>query len=325
MRAGWFIVVSSIFAAASGAITLVTPPAIGAAGCNQNPSREVFLAYCTHPKFNDYEHGAYYLGLEPQAISSLKQASVVILGSSVAQMAFPTDATNSYFNERNLHPYVFGFGYTESGRFPAAILPGLSPRARLYIIHEYAFFSDLFSAAAKDAMGDNGSVHYGAKKVGAAIARWICQYRWNWCGGHGSIYRRQDTGFWEWSTYDSGVGIRPIPTTLPKAGPPSAGELANAERFVASLNVPPQCVILTVTPNLDFDQSEQTRLIALHIHATALIPQLDGLSSLDGFHLDKVSNERWSAAFFDGLDAAAKGCFDYSKTKGSALNQNEQP
>src|SRR5919198_4818433 len=53
--------------------------------CRQYNAPDTFLAYCSSPQFGDYEHGAYYFGLEPTALDYLRQADVLGLGSSKAQ------------------------------------------------------------------------------------------------------------------------------------------------------------------------------------------------------------------------------------------------
>jgi hypothetical protein len=312
MRAGWFVVLSLVAALVSGTVTLVAPMTIAAVHCNPTFSEGVFLAYCSHPKFTDYEHGAYYLGLEPEATARLESAQVLVLGSSLAQMSFSTDATSSYFKERRLSYYLLGFGYNEGGRFSTAVLSRVSDRPSLYIIHAFAFFGNHLSTAAEAAMGDDATVQYLSKKLGAESARWICNLLRSWCGPYNSIYRNRDTGSWDWvNTYSSASGTRPIPLHRPTAGVPSPDEFTRAESFAASLKVPPECIIVTMTPNAEIDLSENVRLIAEHIHARALIPQLDGLVTLDGWHLDKPSAERWSKAFLQQLDVAAGRCANF--------------
>lgn len=313
MRAGWFILTSLVVALLSGAIAFIAPMTFAALQCKPTSSDGVFLAYCTHLKFTDYEHGAYYLKLEPEAISSLENAQVLVLGTSLAQMSFSTDAASSYFEERDLRYYVTGFGYNEGGEFSTSVLSKVSARPSLYIIHAYAFFLGDLSTPAQDAMSDDGRLHYIPKKIGATFAHRICQWRPNWCGQYGSIYRRRDTGFWEWDTWANYPGSRPIPPTRPIAPPPSPDEMARAERFAASFKVPPECIIVTMTPNVYTDLSEYARRIAEHIHGRALIPQLEGLVTFDGYHLDRKSNERWSKTFFEGLDAAASQCAGFQK------------
>lgn len=308
MRPGWFVAVSIAFALIGGSAALTGETAVKAVQCNPTAQRNAFLAYCTQPKFTDYEHGAYYLRIEREAVAKVENAQVLILGSSLAQFAFSTDASDAYFRSRNLSYYLLGFGYDEGGRFSAEVRSRIQGHAGLYVIHVYNFFGEHLSTAAKAAMTDDALVHFLAKKAGAEVAGWICIYAR--CGPHGAIYRSRDTGAWLWTgSYNGPDGTRPLPSTPPPSfGPPSPSDLLNAERLVKSLGVPPECIVITTTPNDQSDQSEFTRLIARHIHATAVIPDLDRLVTLDGYHLDRPSAERWSAAFFRELDAISRRC-----------------
>ena len=76
------------------------------------------------------------------------------------------------------------------------------------------------------------------------------------------------------STYGWGIG-RPIPPIRHHiADPPSPDMLARAESFAASRKVPPECIVVTMTPMEEYEYSEYTRQIAAHIHASVLIPDL---------------------------------------------------
>lgn len=308
MRAGWFIVSSLLVALVACIVTLLGPTTYAAMKCKQEQPSGVFLAYCANPQFADYEHGAYYKQLEPEAIASLERADVIVLGSSIAQMSFSTEATASYFGSRKLRYHLLGFGYTEGGHFELAVLSKAPPRAKLYIIHAYGFFSDFISTAGKTAMQEESRVAFLRRKYGAKIAHMVCASLPAACGGaFGSIYRNLETGAWDWS-YFPASGSQAIPPDVPVAPAPTPDMLAIADNMATTLRVPRECIVVTMTPNVGVDLSDQARRFAEHIHATALIPQVEGLTTVDGYHLDRVSSERWSAAFFAQLDKAASGC-----------------
>lgn len=299
---------SLIIALAAGAATLLGSTTLEAMKCNQTSSPDVFLAYCANPQFADYEHGAYYKHLEPEAIASVERADVLVLGSSISQMTFSTEEAASYFGRHKLRYHVMGFGYTEGGKFGLAVLSTAVPHARLYIIHTYQFFSDFISKPGEDAMQMSSTGIHLRKKYGVRLAHWICEYGWVKCGEmFGSIYRDRATGTWAWS-YFPVSGTKPIPQNVAMAAAPTPDTLATAEKMASALRVPRECIVVTITPNVDVDLSDQTRRIAEHIGAIAVIPQLDGLVTLDGYHLDKASSERWSSAFFSALDGAAARC-----------------
>lgn len=316
MRAGLFVLLSLVVALASGVVTFLTPTTLEAMKCNQTSSIGVYLAYCENQKFADYEHAAYYLKFEPEAVANVERADVLILGSSLAQMSFSTDATASYFRSRKLRYHLMGFGYNEGGRFGLGVLSKMKPHAKLYIIHAFGFFSDFLSKPAEEAIQDRSDANFYRKKYGAKVARSICALIPSACGSKGSIYRRWDTGAWDWTKTLGSGRPRTIPSNVKIGPPPTPDDLARAEKMAAALGVPGECIVITMTPNVDNDLSDQTRRIAEHIHAVALIPHLSGLTTIDGYHLEKASDERWSSTFFASLDEAASRCAAFHAKEG---------
>src|SRR5712691_343616 len=53
-----------------------------------------YLSYCHNAGYGDYEHGAFWFGLEPPAQKFATSAEVLFLGDSRMQHAFSTVATS---------------------------------------------------------------------------------------------------------------------------------------------------------------------------------------------------------------------------------------
>ena len=49
-----------------------------------------YLAYCQTGGYGDYDHGAFWFGLEPEAQRAATDADVLFLGNSRMQFAFST-------------------------------------------------------------------------------------------------------------------------------------------------------------------------------------------------------------------------------------------
>src|ERR1700693_1381297 len=49
-----------------------------------------YLGYCQTEGYGDYEHGAFWFGLEPAALDFAKRADVLFVGESKLQYAFST-------------------------------------------------------------------------------------------------------------------------------------------------------------------------------------------------------------------------------------------
>jgi hypothetical protein len=60
-----------------------------------------YLADCNASAYSDYDHGAFWFGLEPDTRRSVAGADALFLGSSQLQFAFSTPATDDWFGARN--------------------------------------------------------------------------------------------------------------------------------------------------------------------------------------------------------------------------------
>src|SRR5512147_1442577 len=65
---------------------------------------DYYLAHCETTGYADYDHGAFWYGLESRARQSAAAADVLFLGSSRMQFAFSTDETRSWFSQFSI-PY----------------------------------------------------------------------------------------------------------------------------------------------------------------------------------------------------------------------------
>src|SRR3982074_3343299 len=71
---------------------------INTLGCELREFRaNEYLSTCSHPIFQDYEHGALFYDLEPSAGERMRKADVLFLGSSRTQAGWHTAVL-----ERNL-------------------------------------------------------------------------------------------------------------------------------------------------------------------------------------------------------------------------------
>ena len=74
-------------------------------------SSDRYIAYCNGAGYGDYEHGAFWFGLEPVAESFARTSDVLFLGSSRLQVALSTVATTDWFSAISARYYLLGFSY----------------------------------------------------------------------------------------------------------------------------------------------------------------------------------------------------------------------
>ena len=79
------------------------------------------------------------------------------------------------------------------------------------------------------------------------------------------------------------------------------------EKFLAQLAVDRSCVILTIVPAVETKRAE-AMAIAAKLGHDLLAPQIDGLRTFDGSHLDEASAERWSGAFLREAGPRIRKC-----------------
>jgi hypothetical protein len=76
-----------------------------------------YLAYCQAAAYGDFEHGAFWFGLDPSIQNSVANAEVLFLGSSRMQIALSTAATRDWFSSGRVRYFLMGFGYTGNALF----------------------------------------------------------------------------------------------------------------------------------------------------------------------------------------------------------------
>ena len=126
-----------------------------------------YLAHCDAANYGDYEHGAYWFGLEPAAEKSAARADVLFLGDSRVQFAFSTPATAQWFSSASIRYHLLGFVAFENSIFARALLQRLKPTAKVYIIPVADFFQQSEAPEAKVIMQDD-----------AARSRYAVKRRW---------------------------------------------------------------------------------------------------------------------------------------------------
>jgi len=86
-------------------------------------------------------------------------------------------------------------------------------------------------------------------------------------------------------------------------------ETEAAREFLSGLPVERDCVILTMIPYAG-TKLGTANAIANALGMDLVIPQLDGLQTFDGSHLDQTSAERWSEAFLTAAGPRIRKCLD---------------
>jgi hypothetical protein len=257
-----------------------------------------YLGYCDASAYGDYDHGALWFNLEPEATEAAANADVLFLGNSRMQFGFSTSATSAWFAAAGARHYLLGFSHLENETFAKPLLARLKPRAKVYVINIDRFFDDEESQPGGALLhGTDMKRRYREKALWQRAHQSVCTRYPKLCGGEQAFYRVRQNGHWLES---SGHPDRPLAIA---DAPPSEQEhwahyTALAEQFVSTLPVSRACVLFTNAPS-PATKSAEASAMAIALGITLVNPQLEGLKTFDDTHLGAPSAERWSKAFFD--------------------------
>ncbi len=266
-----------------------------------------YLSDCNAAEYGDYDHGAFYFGLEPAARQAASQAQVLFLGNSRIQFALSAPATTRWFDERSIPFYSLGFSHYESVTFVTPVLERVKPHPRALVINADRFFAEWKSPASQRVM-DDGSARaaYDAKRAWQQVHEPLCSRVPAVCGQAFAVYRTVANGIWVTA------GRKPDQRVPVADGPATDAErwphfIDLAHRFVDGLGVDRECLVLTIVPNSQTRRAE-AEAIAQALGARFIAPRVEGLTTFDGSHLDSRSAALWSAAFLEAAGPVLERC-----------------
>ena len=164
-----------------------------AAGYGSN----AYLSDCTAKTYGDYDHGAFWFGLEPQAQRAAAEADVLIVGSSRLQFAFSSAATANWFSAQGIRYYLLGLSHSETVVFVGPLLSKMRPRARVYVINVDRLFDDRVSPPTEQILqGRDILERYKQKRTWQSLHRGLCTALPAACGNAFAVYRARETGVW---------------------------------------------------------------------------------------------------------------------------------
>jgi hypothetical protein len=267
-----------------------------------------YLAYCNGTRYADYEHGAFWFDLEPTAQTFARNADVLFLGNSRLQFAFSTAATTDWFSAASARYYLLGFTYYENVVFEEELLRRILPKARVYVINVDDFFDRKESPPANVVMHDpEARNRYEGKRLWQHVHEPICKRFPAFCGDTVAFFRSRETGAYSKRvvreyrapvSYDQTIGQDAV-----------SSNAAAANDFLPYLPVKRKCIILTNVPTVE-TKIGNVNAVATALGENLIAPEITGLETFDGFHLDQPSAEYWSQAFFQIAGSRIRSCLD---------------
>jgi hypothetical protein len=273
-----------------------------------------FVAECSARAYGDYEHGAFWFGLEPTAVDAASRAQVLFLGDSRLQVGFNTAATTNWFAKAATRYYLLGFGWAENVAFVEKLLQKLKPQAKVFVVNVDDFFEKTETPPASLVMRDTGAqTRYEIKRLWQRPHRLICSNIPALCGTSYVVFRSKDTGGYEiHGDHDAkGHWYRSAPVSYVRVVDYEkvASYIASGMDFISRSSVGRKCIIATIIP-YPGTKIGTARAVATGLGLNFIAPELDGLQTFDASHLDRTSAERWTAAFYAAAGPQIRKCLD---------------
>jgi hypothetical protein len=270
-------------------------------------SEDRYLADCDAAGYADYEHGAFWFDLEPEASRSAAAADVMFLGDCRLQFALSTTATAEWFSTIAQRYYLLGFGASETAAFTAPLLSKIRPQAKVYVIAVDPFFRSDETMPAKTTMTDGTArLRYEVKRLSQVAHRWLCGTVAALCTDRYAIFRSRSTGAYHVSSV-AGFTSEPVSDEPAAEGKAVESLAASGRALLARLGVPHECVILTAIPTVG-TKLGTAKAVARALDLPWVSPRVAGLTTFDGSHLDHASAERWSKAFLEEAAPLIENC-----------------
>lgn len=268
-----------------------------------------YLASCTGAHYADYEHGAFYFNLEPSMQNYIRNANVLFLGNSRLQGAFSTTPTADWFAAASARYYLMGFSYYENVLFAEKLLSRIHPRAKVYVINVDDFFDRFETAPVRTILHDTEARRrYEIKRLWQRIHEPICKTVSELCGHKFVVFRSRHTGAYY---IKGGFQDKMIPVTYDQVINQNKVKrnVASAINFLSHF-AQQKCVILTIVPFVGTEIGN-ANAIAKGVGLKLVTPGiLEGLRTYDGVHLDQLSAQRWSQAFFQVAGSKIRSCLE---------------
>ena len=267
-----------------------------------------YIADCSAGGYGDYEHGAFWFDLEPPAQAFAKNADVLFVGDSRLQAGFSTAATANWFSAASTRYYLLGFAYFENMVFSEGLLRRIQPKARVYVINVDGFFERSETQPVKTILHDPEARHrYEVKRLWQRVHEPVCRNLPRLCRHEPVWFRARATGAY----INPPRGLDHIPVSYDQA---INQDVVNsytdaAILFLSQVPVKRSCIILTIVPKPE-TKIGNAKAIATALGMSFVAPEIEGLGTFDGSHLNPPSAQRWSQAFFEAAGSKIRSCLE---------------
>lgn len=280
-----------------------------------SPPPGLWMDGCASDQIGSYGLDVLWFNLDPQAVAGIPRAKVVFFGDSRMLTAASEGIASAWFAARHIPMYLLAFAAGEQSGFADRLVGKLQPRPQLAVFDADPYFTGEESIPAQAIANDP----VGEEKLARGTRAFLdagptyCRYLFWLCGRTQHFYRKYLDGVVARQAEDrvwfnkNEHGSFPLLQTGPQNTSHYDEYLANAKALVAKLHVEPRCVVFTIVPNNEMDDT-LAKFLAERLGARVIAPKMGGLSTVDHFHLTSQSAEIWSTAFLKELEPVVQDC-----------------
>jgi hypothetical protein len=270
---------------------------------------------CASDQIGSYVLDVLWFDLDPQAIAGIERAKILLFGDSRLLSAASDGIASAWFAARHIPMYLLAFGAGEQSGWAERLVEKLRPQPELVVFDADPYFTGEQSipaqAIADDPVGEEKIAR--ATKAMLDAGPTYCHYLPWLCGRTQRFYRQYLDGVVVHQSEDrvwfnrNQAGSFPIVRPGPQFMSHYETYLANARALVSKFHIDPLCIVFTIVPNGDMDDT-LAKFLAEHLGARVVAPRIDGLSTVDHYHLTPESARIWTTAFFNDLEPIVQEC-----------------
>jgi len=274
-----------------------------------------WLAECGSDRIGDFTHDAVWFDTQPSLNAAIQSAKVLFFGDSRMLLAVSHSSAPKWFESRHVPFYILAFTFGEQSGWARRLLARFKPHPAIMVFDTDPYFTDGQSEPAEAIDKDPQKEWRFTLQTEQFIqdAKTYCRFIDVLCGRTRSTYRDASDGhvfeneperFWF-------ATRKPADAPITRPPPPDRSAfptyLANARKLIDENGIDPSCVVFTIVPNGDYDASLATYL-AQQLGANVVAPHIDGLETMDRFHLSLKSSELWMSAFLTQFQPIMHRC-----------------
>ena len=270
---------------------------------------------CASDQIGSFGLDVLWFNLDPQATAGIDRAKVLFFGDSRLLTGISEGIASAWFAARHIPMYLLAFGAGEQSGFADRLVARMRPTPELVVFDADPYFTGEESIPAQAIANDPVNEEKSARETKAFLdaAPTYCRFLPWLCGRTQHFYRQYLDGVVAHQSNDrvwfnkNQYGSFPLTPTGPQDRSHYGDYLANARALLSKFQVNPRCVVFTIVPNNEMDDT-LARYLAQQLGARVVAPRVDGLSTSDHYHLTQDSARIWSKTFLNDLEPVVQEC-----------------